>query len=98
MYALWGIGLLMLAKAIVVVDHDVDVHNLSEVAWRVTANIDPRQDILLVDGPVDAVVVWAQRRDDVDALISSAPASTDAKAISSSCTPLQKARRWVSRP
>jgi 4-hydroxy-3-polyprenylbenzoate decarboxylase len=53
MYALWGIGLLMLAKAIVVVDHDVDVHNLSEVAWRVTANIDPRQDILLVDGPVD---------------------------------------------
>jgi 4-hydroxy-3-polyprenylbenzoate decarboxylase len=53
MYALWGIGLLTLAKAIVVVDHDVDVHNLSEVAWRVTANIDPRQDILLVDGPVD---------------------------------------------
>ena len=53
MYALGGIGLLMLAKAIVVVDHDVDVHNLSEVAWRVTANIDPRQDILLVDGPVD---------------------------------------------
>ncbi len=53
MYALWGIGLLMLAKAIVIVDHDVDVHNLSEVAWRVTANIDPRQDILIVDGPVD---------------------------------------------
>ena len=53
MYALWGLGLLMLTKAIVVVDHDVDVHDLSEVAWRVTANIDPRQDILTVDGPVD---------------------------------------------
>ena len=53
MYALWGMGLLMLAKAIVVMDHDVDVHDLSEVAWRVTANIDPSNDIVLVDGPVD---------------------------------------------
>ena len=36
-----GLGLLALAKTIIVVDHDVDVHNLSEVAWRVTANINP---------------------------------------------------------
>ena len=53
MYALWGIGLLMLAKAIIVVDHNVDVHDLSEVAWRVTANIDPQRDIVFVHGPVD---------------------------------------------
>ncbi len=53
MYALWGLGLLMLAKAIVVVDHDVDVQNVSEVVWRVTANIDPAQDVVIVDGPVD---------------------------------------------
>ena len=53
MYALWGLGLLMLAKTIVVVDHDVDVHNLSELAWRVTANIDPSRDVVFVDGPVD---------------------------------------------
>ena len=53
MYALWGTGLLMLAKTIVVVDHHVDVHNLSEMAWRVTANIDPARDIVFVDGPVD---------------------------------------------
>ena len=53
MYALWGTGLLMLAKTIIVVDHYVDVHNLSEVAWRVTANIDPARDIAFVDGPVD---------------------------------------------
>ncbi len=53
MYALWGLGLLMLAKAIVVVDHDVDVQDLSEVAWRVTANIDPARDIVFVEGPVD---------------------------------------------
>jgi 4-hydroxy-3-polyprenylbenzoate decarboxylase len=53
MYALWGLGLLMLAKTIIVVDHHVDVHNLSEMAWRVTANIDPARDFVFVDGPVD---------------------------------------------
>ena len=53
MYALWGLGLLMLAKTIIVVDHFVDVQNLSEVAWRVTNNIDPARDVVFVDGPVD---------------------------------------------
>lgn len=53
MYALWGLGLLMLAKTIVVLDHHVDIQNLSEVAWRVTANIDPSRDIVFVEGPVD---------------------------------------------
>ena len=53
MYVLWGLGLLMLAKTIIVVDHSVNVQDLSEVAWRVTANIDPSRDIVVVDGPVD---------------------------------------------
>lgn len=53
MHALWGLGLLALAKTIIVVDHDVDVHDLSEVAWRVTANINPETDLLLVEGPLD---------------------------------------------
>lgn len=55
MSALWGMGLMMLAKLIVVVDYDVDVHNLSEVAWRVFNNIDPRRDVVMVDGPLDAL-------------------------------------------
>jgi 4-hydroxy-3-polyprenylbenzoate decarboxylase len=53
MYGLWGLGLMMLAKAIVVVDHFVDVHDLSEVAWRVLGNVDWRRDVVVVDGPVD---------------------------------------------
>src|SRR5437660_8449404 len=53
MYALWGLGLMMLAKNIIVVSEHVDVHNLSEVTWRVTGNIDPRRDLLIVDGPSD---------------------------------------------
>ena len=53
MYALWGLGLLMLAKTIIVVDHYVTVQDLSEVAWRVTANLDPANDVVFVEGPVD---------------------------------------------
>jgi 4-hydroxy-3-polyprenylbenzoate decarboxylase len=53
MYALWGLGLMMLAKTIVVVSDHVDVHDLAEVAWRATGNIDPRRDLVIVDGPMD---------------------------------------------
>jgi len=53
LYGLWGLGLLMLAKTIVVVDEWVNVHDLSEVAWRVTNNIDPARDLVLVEGPMD---------------------------------------------
>ena len=53
MTALWGMGLMMLAKTIVVVSEHVNVHDLSEVAWRATGNIDPRRDLLLIEGPMD---------------------------------------------
>ncbi len=52
-YGLWGLGLMALTKAIVIVDQDVDVHDLSEVAWRVLGNVDWRRDVTIVDGPVD---------------------------------------------
>jgi 4-hydroxy-3-polyprenylbenzoate decarboxylase len=55
MYALWGTGLMMLTRNIVVVDADVDVQDLSEVAWRVTGNVDARRDLVIVDGPVDVL-------------------------------------------
>ncbi len=53
MHALWGIGLMMLVKTIIVVDHFVDVHDASEVAWRVANNIDPATDVVFADGPLD---------------------------------------------
>jgi 4-hydroxy-3-polyprenylbenzoate decarboxylase len=53
MYGLWGLGLLMLAKNVVVVDEGVNVQDLSEVAWRVTNNIDPARDLVVVEGPTD---------------------------------------------
>ena len=53
MHALWGMGLLMLTKTIIVVDHDVNVQGPSEVAWRVTNNINPATDITFAEGPID---------------------------------------------
>ncbi|BDG59217.1 menaquinone biosynthesis decarboxylase [Caldinitratiruptor microaerophilus] len=52
-YGLWGMGLMMLAKCIVLVDDDCDVQNLSETAWRVLANIDPERDVFFARGPAD---------------------------------------------
>ena len=52
-HGMWGLGLLALAKTIVIVDANVNVQDLSEVAWRVTANLDPQQDIFFASGPVD---------------------------------------------
>lgn len=53
MYGLWGLGLMMLAKTIIVVDQDVNVQDLSQVAFEVLANYDPRRDVVIVDGPTD---------------------------------------------
>jgi len=54
MNALWGLGhMLMLTRCIVVVDHDVDVHDTRAVAWFVLNNIDPSQDLVVMPGPVD---------------------------------------------
>ncbi len=53
MDGLWGLGLMMLTKTIVVVDADVDVHNHSQVAFQVLANYDPQRDLVLTTGPTD---------------------------------------------
>jgi len=53
MNGLWGMGLLSLTKTIVVVDKFVDVHNISELAWRVLCNINYDTDILISKGPLD---------------------------------------------
>ncbi len=53
MNAVWGLGQLMFSKTIVVVDRNVNVHDLSEVAWIVGTHIDPIRDVQLTKGPVD---------------------------------------------
>jgi 4-hydroxy-3-polyprenylbenzoate decarboxylase len=53
MNAIWGLPGAMFTKCIVVVDHDVDVHNLREVTWKAFNHIDPERDIQFTLGPVD---------------------------------------------
>jgi 4-hydroxy-3-polyprenylbenzoate decarboxylase len=53
MHALWGLGMLSLTKAVVVVDEWVDVHDYEQVFFRVGANVDPARDVLLSEGPLD---------------------------------------------
>ncbi len=55
MHAIWGLGQAMFTKVIIVVDSDVNVQNMREVAWRVLANIDPGRDLELARGPADAL-------------------------------------------
>ena len=55
MSAVWGTGQMMFTKFVVVVDEHVDVHDYSEVTWRVFNNVDPRRDCLVVDGPLDVL-------------------------------------------
>ena len=51
--AVWGLGQLMFTKFVIVVDSNVDVHNLSDVSWRVFNNVDPSRDCIITKGPLD---------------------------------------------
>ncbi|MHA3770533.1 menaquinone biosynthesis decarboxylase [Verrucomicrobiota bacterium sgz303538] len=55
MHGLWGMGQMMFSKYIVIVDEDCDVHNTSEVLFRMCANTDPQRDSTFVKSPCDAL-------------------------------------------
>jgi 4-hydroxy-3-polyprenylbenzoate decarboxylase len=55
MNAIWSLGQAMFTKCILVVDEDVNVHDLREVTLRVSNNIDPERDIQFMLGPVDSL-------------------------------------------
>ena len=53
MNAIWGLGMLSLTKGIVVVDEHVNVHDYAEVMFYVGANVDPKRDVMIGEGPLD---------------------------------------------
>jgi 4-hydroxy-3-polyprenylbenzoate decarboxylase len=61
MSAIWGTGQIMFTKGIVVVDEDIDPHDLTEVLFRLTSNVDPKRDMLFTDGPLDVLDHAADR-------------------------------------
>ena len=55
MHGLWGMGQMMFSKYIVAVDDDCDVHNTSEVLFRLCANTDPARDTTVIKNPSDSL-------------------------------------------
>ncbi len=52
---LWGNGQMMYTKMIIVVDAEVNPHDISAVAWKVFNNIDAKRDLIISEGPLDAL-------------------------------------------
>ncbi len=56
MMGLWGMGQLSLTKIFIVVDEDVNVHDMNDVIWALTTRADPARDTLIVDNaPTDTL-------------------------------------------
>ncbi|MDF2878661.1 MAG: menaquinone biosynthesis decarboxylase [Clostridia bacterium] len=55
MNTLWGSGQMMYTKMIIVVDASVNPHDVSTVAWKVFNNIDAKRDVVISEGPLDAL-------------------------------------------
>ena len=56
MFALWGMGQMMFAKTIIVLDDDVNVKDMREVLWATTTRIDPARDVTIIDkAPTDTL-------------------------------------------
>ena len=63
MNAIWSLGQAMFTKVIVVVDHDVNIHDYSEVVWKTLCALDPERDVQFVLGPMDTLDHAARMQD-----------------------------------
>ncbi|MBI4115444.1 MAG: menaquinone biosynthesis decarboxylase [Candidatus Omnitrophica bacterium] len=61
MHLLWGFGQLMFEKIVLVFDHDVNIHDSQEVAWRAFNNVDPKRDMIFTEGPLDELDIAASQ-------------------------------------
>lgn len=56
MMGLWGMGQLSLTKTLIVVDHDINVHDMNDVIWAVTTRADPARDTMIIpNAPTDTL-------------------------------------------
>ena len=54
-HALWGLGQMASTKYIAVFDKDIDLRDSRTVVWKLLNNVDPKRDLLLSEGPLDAL-------------------------------------------
>ena len=55
MNSVWGMGQMMYTKMVIVVDENIDPQDASTVAWKVFNNIDAKRDLVISEGPLDAL-------------------------------------------
>ena len=56
MMGLWGLGQLALTKIFVVVDDDVNVHDMNDVIWAITTRADAARDVTIINNtPTDTL-------------------------------------------
>jgi len=55
MNTVWGMGQMMFTKFVIVVDDTIDPHDVSAVMWKVFNNVDGQRDLVISEGPVDAL-------------------------------------------
>jgi 4-hydroxy-3-polyprenylbenzoate decarboxylase len=55
MNSMWGAGQMMFTKMMLVVDGDVNIHDNAAVAKYISENVDPQQDIIYTNGPMDVL-------------------------------------------
>lgn len=56
MMGLWGMGQLALTKMFVVVDEDINVHDINDVIWAITTRADPARDTIIINNtPTDTL-------------------------------------------
>jgi len=54
-HALWGLGQMASTKFIVIFDRDIDLRDANTVVWKLLNNVDPKRDLILSEGPLDAL-------------------------------------------
>lgn len=52
---LWGLNQLCFSKFIVVFDENVNIHDYKEAFWIIGANVEPKRDTFLIEGPMDVL-------------------------------------------
>lgn len=55
MHSMWGAGQMMFTKMMIVVDENVNIHDMNEVAAYVGKHFDPAHDVYFTQGPVDVL-------------------------------------------
>ncbi|RLG61022.1 menaquinone biosynthesis decarboxylase, partial [Candidatus Geothermarchaeota archaeon] len=48
MLGLWGLGQFSLNKILIVVDSDVDIHDLNQVVYAISSTVDPKRDVVII--------------------------------------------------